>query len=206
MIETIHDLKPDGRNANKGTDRGKSLLADSLTTLGAGRSIVCDRNGKVIGGNKTLEQALALGLEITPVTTKGDRLVVVIREDLDLDTDPKARSLALADNRIAELDLDWDAEQVLADMETCELDGLWTEAESTLLASLAKEEDDPFDDFQDSSDRTVDIKPQNASCTIGEYRFSLEREQYLRWQEQLRQTVGFDEDDIIAEIQRRLKL
>ena len=40
MIETIHDLKLDDRNANKGTDRGKSLLADSLTTLGAGRSIV----------------------------------------------------------------------------------------------------------------------------------------------------------------------
>ncbi|PZV09620.1 MAG: hypothetical protein DCF22_18185 [Leptolyngbya sp.] len=91
-------------------------------------------------------------------------------------------------------------------METCELDGLWTEAESTLLASLAKEEDDPFDDFQDSSDRTADIKPQNASCTIGEYRFSLEREQYLQWQEQLRQTVGFDENSIIAEIQRRLEL
>ena len=167
---------------------------------------MCDRNGKVIGGNKTLAQALKLGLEIVPVTTKGDRLVVVIREDLDLDTDPKARSLALADNRIAELDLDWDAEQVLADLETCELAGLWAEEESVLLTSLAKEEPDPFDNFQDSSDRTPDIKPQNAACTIGEYRFSLEREQYLRWQEQLRQTVGFDEDDIIAEIQRRLEL
>ena len=205
-IDSIHDLKPDDRNANRGTNRGKSLLANSLTTLGAGRSIVCDRNGKVIGGNKTLEQALALGLEITPVTTKGDRLVVVIREDLDLDIDPKARFLALADNRIAELDLDWDAEQVLADLEACELDGLWTEAESTLLASLAKEEDDPFDDFQDSSDRASEIGPQNASCTIGEYRFTIKRERYLKWQEAIRQTVGFDEDSIIAEIERRLEL
>ena len=95
---------------------------------------------------------------------------------------------------------------MLADLETCELAGLWAEEESVLLTSLAKEEPDPFDNFQDSSDRTPDIKPQNAACTIGEYRFSLEREQYLRWQEQLRQTVGFDEDDIIAEIQRRLEL
>src|SRR5712692_877594 len=36
------------------------------------------------------------------------RVVVVQRTDLDLETDPRARALAIADNRVAELDLDWD--------------------------------------------------------------------------------------------------
>lgn len=205
-VKTIQDLKLDDRNANRGTDRGQSLLAQSLTKLGAGRSIVCDRNGKVIGGNKTLEQAITLGLDIVPVITRGDRLVVVIREDLDLDTDPKARSLALADNRIAELDLDWDEDQVLASLNECELEDLWAEEERQFLLYLRDEIEDPFDQFDDTDDCSSDIQPQNASCTIGEYRFTIERERYLHWQESIRQAVGFSEDEITTEIERRLQL
>jgi DNA modification methylase len=83
-------------------------LAESLRTNGAGRSILADRHGRVIAGNKTLEQARALDLAIRVIETNGDELVVVQRQDLDLDQDARARQLALADNRIAELDLDWD--------------------------------------------------------------------------------------------------
>lgn len=126
---TITDLTLDKKNANRGTDRGKKLLAESLNKLGAGRSIVCDRNGKVIGGNKTLEQALALGLEVEIIHTQGDKLVAVVRDDLDLDTDSKARELAYSDNRIAELDLSWDVDQILEDLDSITIDGLWTPEE-----------------------------------------------------------------------------
>ena len=130
---TISDLSLDDKNANCGTDRGRKLLAESLKELGAGRSIVCDRNGKIIGGNKTLEQAQALGLEVETVHTSGDKLVAVIRDDLDLDTDPKARALAFSDNRIAELDLNWDVERILEDIDEINIDGLWTEDELARL-------------------------------------------------------------------------
>lgn len=128
-INSIQDLKPDSRNANKGTDRGRQLLEKSLSKLGAGRSIVCDKHGVVIGGNKTLAEAQQLGLEIEVIHTQGDKLVAVIRDDLDLKTDLKARELALADNRIAELDLDWDIEQVLQDLDQISSEELWTEKE-----------------------------------------------------------------------------
>ena len=36
--------------------------------------------------------------------------MAVQRRDLDLITDPRARDLALADNRIGELDLEWDVD------------------------------------------------------------------------------------------------
>ena len=94
---------------------------------------MCDRNGKIIGGNKTLEQAQALGLEVETVHTSGDKLVAVIRDDLDLDTDPKARALAFSDNRIAELDLNWDVERILEDIDEINIDGLWTEDELARL-------------------------------------------------------------------------
>lgn len=118
-IRSIEDLTPDPRNANKGTEKGARFLEESLRENGAGRSIVADKNGVVIAGNKTLEQAAALGIPVRTIHTKGEELVVVVREDLDLIDDPdlRARSLAYYDNRVGQLDLEWDFDQLLADLE-----------------------------------------------------------------------------------------
>ena len=109
-ITTLRDLTLDTLNANRGTDRGRTLLRQSLADLGAARSIVVDAAGHVIAGNQVLAVARDLNLPIELVVTDGDRLVVVQRRDLDLQTDPKARRLSVADNRIGELNLDWDPE------------------------------------------------------------------------------------------------
>jgi len=115
MLKSITDLVPDNKNANRGTARGRKAVRDSRQKLGAGRSIVVDRNGRIIAGNKTAEGAKAAGLEnVIAVETDGSQLVAVIRTDLDLD-DPKARELAIADNRTAELGLEWDG-PVLKDL------------------------------------------------------------------------------------------
>lgn len=110
------DLKLDEHNANKGTRRGRQLLEQSLKELGAGRSGLIDKDGHVIAGNKTLETAQKLGLKVRIVQSDRDELVMVQREDLDL-TDPsgEARRLAYLDNRVGELDLEWDAEQIARD-------------------------------------------------------------------------------------------
>ena len=105
-IQSLDDLQPDPLNANRGTDRGREALRRSLHTYGTGRSIVIDVRGRILGGHKTVEQAKHLGLPITVVPTTGQELVVVQRMDLDARTDPRAQELALADNRVAELDLD----------------------------------------------------------------------------------------------------
>jgi len=106
--------------------------------LGAGRSIVADRHGRVIAGNKTWEEAKALGLPLRLVRTDGRSLVAVQRQDLDLTRDDRARELALADNRITELDLEWDP-AVLARLRAqgLAMDGLWTPQEwQDLMAGL----------------------------------------------------------------------
>lgn len=119
-LETIKlsDLQPDDRNANKGSERGTYMIRRSLERLGAGRSILLDKNGKIIAGNKTAESAADVGLDdVLIVRTRGDKLVAVMREDLDLD-DPggAARQLAYADNRAGEVSLAWDAEMIGADI------------------------------------------------------------------------------------------
>lgn len=114
----LADLLEDDENANMGTDRGLGMLDKSLRDLGAGRSILLDKHGRVIAGNKTRNQALAVGMEdVLIVPSDGTKLIAVQRTDLDLTTDPKARELAYADNRVAELDLNWKVEQIVQDME-----------------------------------------------------------------------------------------
>src|SRR5277367_2041812 len=97
----IADLLLDHKNANLGTKRGRELLASSLGRYGAGRSVVVDRNNRVIAGNKTVEAARAAGMKsIAVIETDGSSLVAVQRGDLDLKRDKKARELAVADNRV----------------------------------------------------------------------------------------------------------
>ena len=126
-IHTLDDLQPDPLNANRGTDRGRDALRRSLEEHGAGRSIVVDARGRILGGNKTVEQAKALGLPVTVIPTDGQQLVVVQRIDLDAQTDPRGQALAVADNRVGELDLDWDP-AMLQQLKKAgvALDGFWS--------------------------------------------------------------------------------
>jgi 16S rRNA G966 N2-methylase RsmD len=106
----ISDLKPDSKNANRGTKRGHKAVQESLKRYGAGRSILIDRHGKIIAGNKTAANAAAAGIDdVLVIESDGSKIIAVKRIDLDLN-DPKAKELAIADNRIAELGLDWDAD------------------------------------------------------------------------------------------------
>lgn len=116
-IKQLADLQPDRTNANKGTPRGRGMVEASLRETGAGRSIVVDKDGETIAGNKTLEAWADIGGEIIVVPSDGTKLVVVQRTDLDLsdDTGP-ARKLAYYDNRAGEVGLEWDAERLLADL------------------------------------------------------------------------------------------
>ena len=124
----ISELIPDDRNANKGTKRGRGMLEKSLQNYGAGRSLVCDKNGRLISGNKTAEALESVGLtDVILVESDGTRAVVVKRTDLDLDS-PKGRGLAIADNRVGEVGLEWDSE-VLNDLPGVDLEDFWSDGE-----------------------------------------------------------------------------
>jgi hypothetical protein len=125
----ITDLKPDAKNANRGTIRGRKAVAKSLEQYGAGRSILLDRDGAIIAGNKTVEQAAAAGIQdVIVVQSDGSALIAVQRTDLSLD-DPKAQGLAVADNRTSEVSIEWDPD-VLKDIATdIDLKPFFTDAE-----------------------------------------------------------------------------
>ena len=113
----LSELLPDERNANQGTERGRYMLDHSLRQYGAGRSILVDKSGRIIAGNKTVEVAVDVGLEdVLIVQTDGTKIVAVQRVDLDFQEGDAARLLAYADNRSSEVNLDWDAEQIDFDL------------------------------------------------------------------------------------------
>lgn len=124
------DLKPDTRNANKGTPRGQWMLEKSIEETGLGRSILADKHGNIIAGNKTYQTAMENNLPVNFVESNGRELTVVVRKDLDLNKDVKARKLAYYDNRVAQVDLDWDTSQMLEDVEKgVQLDNMWVDKE-----------------------------------------------------------------------------
>lgn len=152
----VDELIPDDHNFNKGTEFGAYLMEKSFREFGAGRSILLDKNNRVIAGNKSLQTAAEIGLEdVIVVETTGSQIVAVKRTDIDLDT-KKGRKMALADNatskenlafNLPEIDsiaknLDFDPADWGIDLEGIELD----------LPEEAGEEtqEDDFDEEQDT--------------------------------------------------------
>lgn len=131
-IRSLEDLIPDIDNANEGSAFGLGMIERSLADYGAGRSIVVDRNGKIIGGNKTVEAAINAGLtDVVVVSTDGNKIIVHQRTDLDLDVDRDAVELAIADNRTSQVSMRWSPDVLdrLVDERGLRKDKFWSVAE-----------------------------------------------------------------------------
>ncbi len=62
-MNKIKELIQDDKNFNKGTEFGNSLIEKSFRKFGAGRSILIDKNNRIIAGNKSVENAMSIGIE-----------------------------------------------------------------------------------------------------------------------------------------------
>jgi hypothetical protein len=162
-VKQLSDLTPDSRNANRGTQRGRVLLEKSLRRYGAGRSILADKHGAVIAGNKTLEVAADIGLPVRVIETDGTELVVVQRTDLDLGTDKAAVELGIADNRVGQVSLEWDGD-VLAQRAAEGLDlGQWWNKDE--LAEIVKNIGEPAADPGADVDRAAELQAKWGTAT-----------------------------------------
>jgi DNA modification methylase len=112
----ISDLIADDKNFNKGSEFGNSLIEKSFRKFGAGRSILIDKNNRIIAGNKSVENAMAIGMEdVQIVESDGTKIIAVKRTDIDLDSE-QGREMALADNASAKANIVFDAEVIEAEL------------------------------------------------------------------------------------------
>ncbi len=143
----ISDLKFDDKNANKHTQKGMKLLEKSMQKLGAGRSILIDKDNNIIAGNGVVETAGQIGIEkIKVVETDGNEIIAVKRTDLKLNS-KKGRELAIADNQTAKEGIDFDFEM---------LDNLATDFDIDL-----KEWDLGINEFGFGNSETISEEEQN---------------------------------------------
>jgi hypothetical protein len=140
-IKSVADLRFDAQNANPHTTRGMDMMDRSLDETGFGDSVTVDRNGVLISGNARTEKLLAKEMgEPIVIQSDGSRPIIHQRVDLDLATDPKAKQLAVYQNRVGQINLEdgWNVE-ALAAMRAAgvSLDGAfssdeWEKLEATL--------------------------------------------------------------------------
>ena len=198
---SVADLVPDNLNFNRGTEYGNALLEKSFQKFGAGRSILLDKNNRIIAGNKAAGKYGELGGEkVIVVETDGDTLVAVKRTDVDLDSQA-GRELALADNATQRADLEWDTEIIkeaqekwgldadawgvkvewLPEDETAEIERKRREFEGRIAAGEISEEDEEYQEFLDKFKlkKTTDacytppiVYDAVADCVANEYGLS----------------------------------
>lgn len=141
------DIILDPSNANKGTVRGRGMVERSLSQYGAGRSILVSADDITLAGNKTLETARELGIPVQVIESDGRTLYAIKRTDLAYD-DPRARELAIADNRTSETGLDWDADVLQGFLdEGLDLDQFWFPEELDRVLSGLPDPDEWGDAF-----------------------------------------------------------
>lgn len=162
---TLDDLIPDDRNMNRHTSYGMSLIEKSIRKHKFGRSILVDKNDRIIGGNGVTETAMSIGETKTIVVeTTGDELVVVKRTDVDLDSQ-QGREMALADNATAVADIEWDAEAVK------EIEGefeIVPEDWGVVLDGLDEEVNASEDDFNEGTDNTPQLVKAGELWKLGD--------------------------------------
>lgn len=187
------------KNPNTHPQGQIELLAKILVTQGWRNPIVVSRlSGFIVKGHGRLAAARLAGLTEAPVELQSYPTPAAEVADL------------VADNRIAELaEIDFNAlSGLLEELRTGpDFDLLltgFTLAEADDLSAGVLAAIDIRDGISAADTTTQPSKLADTNFKFGPLGFEVKREEYLRWQESIRQAVGFNKSSISKEISRRL--
>ena len=125
-------IKPSKRNTNKHTEKGMQLLSNSIDEVGVIESISVTKQGTIISGHARKEKFDEKGLVPKEITLADNEYPVIVRNDIEDDTDTYYKAQILA-NTTAHKNYNLDIEEVeaVADEYGFELDKLGVEVENT---------------------------------------------------------------------------
>lgn len=135
----LREFRPLQVNPNKHTPRGMKLLEDAIRRDGYVAPMTAAADGTIIDGNARLE-TVATAMPSDPIVIEHDgrRPIIAIRTDIPDADDPRAKRIAIAANRIAEVDLEWDKDVFQDCLAEIDMSGLFSEKE---LAELVGADD-----------------------------------------------------------------
>ena len=139
----LTDYRPQRANANRHTQRGMGLLEKSIQEDGWIGAITVAADGETFDGSARIEVGAATGFEdAIVVESDGTRPIVHVRRDIPTADDPRAKRLGLAANRVAELNLEWDVDELLASVaDGVDLSAMFREDELDALLQAANTPD-----------------------------------------------------------------
>jgi hypothetical protein len=133
----LSDFRTQVRNTNRHRPRGMGLLDNVISKEGWQGAITVAANNETFSGSARLEVAQErFGEDSEPIVfdIDGTRPVILRRIDIPTADDPKAIRLGIADNRVAEVNLDYDSEVLAELVQEVDLSDLFFENElETLL-------------------------------------------------------------------------
>lgn len=120
------DFRPQVTNANRHNQRGMGMLTRAMQQSGYVAPMTATADGEIIDGSARLEVAADVFDGVAPIVVDhdGTRPVIMRRTDIPDASDPRAVRIALESNRIAQVDLEWDADVLAAIGEDPDRDGL----------------------------------------------------------------------------------
>jgi hypothetical protein len=142
----IAKFKPQTRNGNKHTQRGMGMLEASMRQYGYVSPMTAAADGEIIDGSARIEtSANVFGDDAIIVHHDGTKPVIMVRDDIPSADTPEARAISVAANRIAQVNLDFDAEVILEDLQAgVDLAQFWRQDElDELLADLQPKNIEP---------------------------------------------------------------
>ncbi len=133
------EFRPQRTNANAHTPRGMGMLGDAINADGYVAPMTAAANGEIIDGSARIEIAPErLGEDVIVIEHDGRRPIVAVRTDIQDAESDTAKRIAIAANRIAEVNLNWDISILRELNESNLLDKLWNDEEmKTLLGQFA---------------------------------------------------------------------
>lgn len=147
-------------------------MEKSFKELGAGRSVLIDKDGRIIAGNKSQKAAIAAGIKkVRIIETTGDELVAVKRTDISLDS-KEGRELALADNLTTQVNLAWDEVELdkVAAQEGIDLPEWGIDPKSLGLQDPTETKEAQEDDFDEEKDKVETVCKKGDIWLLGQHR------------------------------------
>lgn len=136
----LSDFGAQRQNLNKHTPRGMGLLQQSIQRDGWAGAITVAADGETFDGSARLEVAGAAGFEdAIVIESDGTRPIIHRRIDIPNADDLRAKRLGLAANRVAQVNLAWNAEEMGALLRDCPTltNDLFTDEELMAIANQA---------------------------------------------------------------------
>jgi len=137
--DNIAKFKPQTRNGNKHTQRGMGMLESSMRQYGYVSPMTAAADGEIIDGSARIEtSANVFGDDAIVVHHDGTKPIIMVRDDIPSADTPEARAISMAANRIAQVNLDFDAEVILGDLNAgVDLEQFWRPDElDALIATI----------------------------------------------------------------------